>query len=258
MDALVIAGGIPQPDEPLYVYTRGEPKAMLDIHGKPMIQWVLDALSDARQVENVVVIGLPEDSGLTCTKLITYLSNQAGMIENIISGINQILEIHPDATKFLLATSDIPGITSEMVDWEIEATQEVDADLCYFVVKRELIEQRYPGSKRTFTRLKDVEVCGADLHVLHTSVAQLNPAIYQRLIASRKNPIKQASILGFDTLLFMLTRTITLDNAVEKITARLGITGRAMVSPYAEIAMDVDKPHQLEMMREDLGKQVSH
>jgi len=258
MDALVIAGGIPQPDEPLYAYTRGEPKAMLDIHGKPIIQWVLDALSGARQVENVVVIGLPEGRGLTCTKPITYLPNQAGMIENIIGGINQILEIHPTATKFLLATADIPGITPEMVDWEIEATQDVDADLCYFVVKRELIEQRYPGSKRTFTRLKDVEVCGADLHVLHTSIAQLNPAIYQRLIASRKNPIKQASILGFDTLLFMLTHTITLDKAVEKITARLGITGRAVVSPYAEIAMDVDKPHQLEMMREDLAKQVSH
>ena len=258
MDALVIAGGIPQPDEPLYAYTRGEPKAMLDIHGKPIIQWVLDAISGASQVENVVVIGLAESSRLTCSKPVTYLPNQVGMIENIISGINQILEIHPNATKFLLATSDIPGITSEMVDWEIEATQDVDVDLCYFVVKREVIEQRYPGSRRTFTRLTDAEVCGADLHVLHTSIASLDPEIYQRLIASRKNPLKQAAILGFDTLLFMLMHTITLDKAVDKITARLHITGRAMVSPYAEIAMDVDKPHQLEMMREDLAKKVVH
>ena len=58
MDVLVTAGGIPQPDEQLYPYTQGKPKALLDICGKPMVQWVLDALSDATQVEKVVIIGL--------------------------------------------------------------------------------------------------------------------------------------------------------------------------------------------------------
>ncbi len=44
MDAIVIAGGVPTPVEPLYPYTQGKPKALLDLCGKPMIQWVLDAL----------------------------------------------------------------------------------------------------------------------------------------------------------------------------------------------------------------------
>jgi NDP-sugar pyrophosphorylase family protein len=44
MDAIVIAGGIPEPGDPLYEYTQGQPKALLDIAGKPMVQWVLDAL----------------------------------------------------------------------------------------------------------------------------------------------------------------------------------------------------------------------
>ena len=47
MDAIVTAGGIPQPGEPLYEYTLGASKAMLDVVGKPMIQWVLDALEGA-------------------------------------------------------------------------------------------------------------------------------------------------------------------------------------------------------------------
>jgi hypothetical protein len=37
---------------------------------------------------------------------------------------------------------------------------------------------------------------------------------------------------------------------------RLNITGKAIVCPYAEIGMDVDKLFQLELMREDLKKQV--
>jgi GTP:adenosylcobinamide-phosphate guanylyltransferase len=256
VDVVVTAGGIPQPDELLYPYTLGKPKAMLDMQGKPMIQWVLDALSEARLVENVVLIGLTPDSGVTCSKPLTFIPNRVSMIENILGGIHKVMEINPAATRVMLVSSDIPGISSAMVDWEVEATLKSDVDLCYNVVKREVMETRYPGSRRTFTRLKDMDVCGGDMNVVSTSVASTNVEIWKKLIATRKNPIKQAAILGFDTLLLVLLRAITLDEAVRKVTTRLHLTGRAIVCPYAEIAMDVDKPNQLELMRADLARRV--
>ena len=258
MDGVVMAGGIPQLDELLYPYTQGKPKAMLDILGKPMVQWVLDALSGAQRVENIVLIGLTEESGLTCAKPLTFLPNKISMIENILGGIKKIIEINPSAARLLLVSSDIPGITSAMVDWEVETTSESDVDLCYNVVKREVMEVRYPGSKRTFTKLKGMEICGGDLNVLRTSVASMNTDIWEKLIASRKNPVKQAAIMGFDTLLLILLRMITLDEAVKKLTTRLHMTGKAIVCPYAEIGMDVDKPNQLELMRADLANRVQH
>ena len=54
MDAIVTAGGIPLPEEPLYPATQGESKALVDVAGKPMIQWVFEAASRA---ENAVVAG---------------------------------------------------------------------------------------------------------------------------------------------------------------------------------------------------------
>jgi GTP:adenosylcobinamide-phosphate guanylyltransferase len=258
MDAVVMAGGIPQPDELLYPYTQGKSKAMLDILGKPMVQWVLDALSGAHRVENVVLIGLTAESGLTCAKPLTFLPNKIGMIENILGGIKKIMEINPSATRLLLVSSDIPGITSAMVDWEVEAASGSDVDLCYNVIKREVMEARYPGSRRTFTKLKGMDVCGGDLNVLRTSVASMNTDIWEKLVASRKNPVKQAAIMGFDTLLLMMLRAITLDDAVKKLTARLHMTGKAIICPYAEIGMDIDKPNQLELMRADLANRVNH
>ena len=50
MDAIVIAGGVPKPEDPLYEYTQGQPKALLDIAGKSMVQWVLDALAEADSI----------------------------------------------------------------------------------------------------------------------------------------------------------------------------------------------------------------
>jgi hypothetical protein len=75
------------------------------------------------------------------------------------------------------------------------------------------------------------------------------------LIGNRKNPLKQASIIGLGIFFQVLTRSITLDDLVAKVSNRIGIKGRAIKFPYAEPCMDVDKPHQLEMLREDLVKQ---
>jgi hypothetical protein len=49
---------------------------------------------------------------------------------------------------------------------------------------------------------------------------------------------------------------LTLEKAVEKITNKLDITGQAIVCPYAEVGMDIDKPHQLEIIRKDLKKRL--
>ena len=58
--------------------------------------------------------------------------------------------------------------------------------------------------------------------------------------------------IGILTLLLLLTGRLSLNAAVERVTKRLNITGRAIIWDYAEPAMDVDKPHQLEILRADL------
>lgn len=252
MDAVVTAGGIPKPDEPLYPYTQGASKAMLDIAGKPMIQWCLDALSASKSVERVVIIGLDADSGVSCAKPLTYMPNQGSMLENVLAGIHKVLEINPAAHHALMVSSDIPGITAEMVDWVVETCMQTDDDVYYNVIRREVMEARYPDSRRSFTRLKDVEVCGGDMHVVRTMAVTENQQTWDRLMESRKNALKQAALIGFDTLLLLLLRVVTLEKAVKRVSKRLHIKGRAVLCPYAEVGMDVDKPHQLEMVLADL------
>jgi hypothetical protein len=78
--------------------------------------------------------------------------------------------------------------------------------------------------------------------------------MWEELIGNRKSPLKQAATIGFGTLLKVATRTITLEDLVTTVTKRLGITGRPIIWEHAEPGMDVDKPHQLELIREDMEK----
>jgi GTP:adenosylcobinamide-phosphate guanylyltransferase len=256
MYAVVAAGGIPQPGEPLYEFTQGESKALIDIAGKPMIQWVLDALSGATTIEQIIVVGLPPDSGLTSPKPVLFIPNQSEMLENIRAGIFKTLELEPNAHHVLSVSSDIPAITSEMVDWVVKTAMQTDHDLYYNLITRQTMESRYPGSKRSFIRLKDVEVCGGDMNVIRALTVTGNDKLWRRIIDSRKSALKQASLIGFDTLFLLLFHLITIEQGARLASRRLGIAGRAIVCPYAEVGMDIDKPHQLEMVRADMARRV--
>lgn len=256
MDAIVTAGGVPLPGDPLYVYSNGNSKALIDISGKPMVQWVLDALGESKKVDNVIVIGLSPKSGLTCKKPLHYISNQGRMLANIVTGVNKSLELNKKNEYVLIVSSDIPAIKGDMVDWLINTSMETKDDLYYGVCPREVMETRYPTSKRTYTKLKEMELCGADINVIHVSMTTDHLDTWEQLIGNRKSPLRQAAVIGWDTLFQLATRQFTLQGLVERASQRIGIKGRAIVWDKAEPCMDVDKPHQLELMREDIASQL--
>lgn len=253
MDAIVTAGGIPQPGDPLYAYSNGDSKALIDIAGKPMAQWVLDALSDAQEVDNVIVIGLTHKSGLTCKKPIHYISNQGRMLANIVAGINKSLELNKNSEYVLVVSSDIPAIKSGMVDWLAQTAMQTRDDIYYGVCPRAVMEERFPTSKRTYTKLKDMEVCGADINITHVRMGTEHLDTWEKLIGNRKSPLASAAVIGFDTLFQLFTRQFTLQALVDRASERIGIKGRVLIWDKAEPCMDVDKPHQLEIMREFLA-----
>lgn len=257
MDAVLTAGGIPGPEDPLYPYTKGQPKAMLDVAGKPLIQWVLDGLSEAKNVENVIIVSLDDTQGLTCRKPLYFVPNQPGMLQNIRAGTAKAKEINPEAEFVLSVSSDIPGLTGEMVDWTIDTALQTEHDLYYNVITRPVMEKRYPESNRSFVKLKDSEVCGGDMNVIRVSMVTQNQEFWTRVIAARKNIFKQAALVGYGTLILLLLRRLTIEAGVKRASDSLGIRGRAILCPYAEIGMDVDKPHQLEILRMDLERSAA-
>lgn len=253
MDAIVIAGGVPGPEDPLYEFTQGKPKALVDVAGKPMIQWVLDAISGTETVEQVVLISLSEEDGLQCSKPVTYLADQGGLLENVRGGIEKAVEVNPQSRRVLTVSSDIPTIQSEMIDWMVNENSDSDLDIYYTVIPRQVMEKRFPESKRSYTRLKDVELCGGDLNMIRASTVYSNVDLWDSIVAARKNVFKQAALLGYGNLLLLLSRQLTLAGAVKRVTKKMNITGKAVLSPYAELGMDVDKPHQLEIVRAELA-----
>lgn len=252
MDCLITAGGIPKPEDALYALTHGKPKALLEIAGKPIVQWVLDAVTAARGIERIVIVGLSESDGLQTTKPVTYLPNQGSLLENVLIGAREILKQNPEARYVISVSSDIPAITGGMVEWVVDTAEKSDYDVYYNVIDRSVMEERYPSSNRSYIRLKDHTLCGADANVFRASLVNRSDDLVQRIVDSRKSPFKQAALIGIDSLLLLLLRRLTLDDAVARVCRKFNVTGKAVLCPYAELGMDIDKPFQYDIVAEDL------
>lgn len=219
-----------------------------------MIQWVLDALEDSPSIENIVVVGLEEmRDELRSTKILAVRPDSGDMINNFQAGAAVILGHNPGAERVALISADIPLLTPESVEWVVRTAQDSDEDLYYCVIQQSQMEKRFPESARSYVKLRDMNVCGGDFSVIKLDLVRDRKDLWQKLFEARKSVFRQANLIGFDVLLLLLLRLLTLDDAVKKVTSRLDITGRGLICPFPEIGMDVDKPHQLEIARKELS-----
>lgn len=253
MHCIVTAGGLPGPEDPLYPYTQGKPKALLDMGGRTMLERVMDALQSSKYVESIVLIGLEDNMGMQFKRPIDqYLPDEGSLVGNVLSGVNWLRNEYPDMKSVLFCSSDVPAVTAANVDSYVESCEPFDKGIYYIFVTREEMEARFPGSKRTYTKLKGVEIAGGDIAIAQVDIADENEELWRSLTNARKNAWKLARIVGLKVLLKLLFRRLTIADIEETATRIIGRPAKIVLNAPAEMAMDVDKPEQLELLRADL------
>lgn len=217
-----------------------------------MAQWVIDGLSQAETVEHLVVIGLEQDSGLHSPKPISYISDQGGLVDNLMAGTLKILEIAPQTQSALTAAADIPTLRGSMVDWLVGQAKSLHRDLIYPVIEKSIMEARFPGTQRSYLPMKDGDYCGGDLFVLGSGLLKSDVPRWEKILSNRKRGLVGAALMGLDLVILIALRRLTLLQAEKLASRRLGIQGCLLPCPFAEVGMDVDRPNQLEILRRDL------
>lgn len=255
MDCIVTAGGLPGPDDPLYEYTQGRPKALLDMEGRTMLERVMDALQSAQHVDRIVLVGLEDDMGMQFLKPIDqFLPDQGSLVGNVLAGLRWLQEGHPEIDNVLFCSSDLPAMTAENVDSFVESCEPFDKGIYYILLPSEALEARFPGSKRTYVKLKDMEVAGGDMAIARADLADSNEELWRTLTNARKHAWKLASTIGISFLLKYLFRRLSIADIERKAESIIGQPGKIVTDAPAEIAMDVDKPAQVELLRADFRR----
>jgi CTP:molybdopterin cytidylyltransferase MocA len=224
-------------------------KALLPIHGKPMTEYVLDALSQSKSVKTPYWI-----SGID-KQLVDANLNQSPSEGGPASSVVVAAEAgipYP----FMLTTCDHPLLTAEMVDHFISGAEASDADFALGLAEKTVIQPAYPETKRTYLKFADRSVSGCNLFYVKNAQGLEAIRFWQAAQHDRKKPLKLARRLGIGMLFKYASGRLSLDGAFAHASKMLGISARPVLMPYAEAAIDVDKPSDLTLVETILNRRA--
>ncbi|MHA1910439.1 MAG: NTP transferase domain-containing protein [Candidatus Kariarchaeaceae archaeon] len=232
-------------------------KALIPIQGeKTLIQFVVDALNASKYVGTIVIVGSDPIPGLKSEAEVEYLAIEGPLFDKTLA-VAKYLEKKGSPSRHVISCSaDIPLISGKMIDQWVAKIKEMDSfesDFYFSFINKEAMERRFPGSGRTYPRFSDGEFCGGDMHLADPRIVIDNQGVFSQLLASRKSFWKLSKIIGLRTLIRYLFRRLSVADAEKKLSKAISAKARAVTVPFAEMAMDVDKPYQLDIVLEELN-----
>lgn len=257
MHCLIIAGGTVGPDDPLYPYTQGKPKALIDMGGRTMLERVVAALQDSTYVEDILVVGIDPEmaaaSGLRFARPVEFLPDHGGMVANMLGGVSWFSKNRPAAEVILGCSADIPTITGRVVDEFIETCRPWDNGVYYNFITRSRLEKRFPDSRRTYSSYGDIEAAGGDMVIARLDVAERNRSLLESVTAARKQPWRVANVVGVRMLLKFVLNRVTIPDIEATASRVMGAPVKIILDGPPELAMDADKPFQIDMLRAEFA-----
>ncbi|HEX8620336.1 MAG TPA: nucleotidyltransferase family protein [Allosphingosinicella sp.] len=245
--AIVLAGR--RPGEDGFAAAHGvAAKALIRAGGEPMLGRVARTLLASPSIGPIVI--LAQDARSLLAGELGWMANEPRIAtaeagDGISASVGALAGTEAAPWPVLVTTADHPLLRPEMVETFIAGAQ--GADSAFAMVERSVVEGLHPDTRRTWLKAADGHYSGANLFALMTPAAKLGTDFWARAEKDRKSPLKMLRTLGPVIFLRAVTRTISLREAAERAGRKAGIRLKAVPLPFAEAAIDVDKPADLEL-----------
>jgi GTP:adenosylcobinamide-phosphate guanylyltransferase len=221
-------------------------KCALPVNGVPMLKRVLDAL---RGSHSVASISVSIESATIVRDALSKKDSGITVVPSESSApLSAIVAIKKNSTfPVLITTADHALLTPEMINYFCEQAEQNGADFSAGLARAEVILDAYPQSIRTFFKFGKDRVSGCNLYALRNEKGLRILKKWKYLESVRKKPWRLVAAFGPLALIRFLLGTLSLNGVFEIVSKRLGLTAKPILMPFAEAAIDVDKPSDLEL-----------
>ena len=242
--AIILAAGR-GPGDPMAKAYGVSHKCALLVVGVPMLKRVVDALQGSRSIASISVSIETVD---VARRALGKASNIAIVASENSAPLSAIIAIKNNpAFPVLITTADHVLLTPEMIDYFCEQAELNDADFSAGLARAEVILGAYPQSIRTFFKFGKDRVSGCNLFAIRNEKGLRLLEKWKYLESVRKKPWRLVAAFGPLALIRFLLGTMSLDSAFKIVSRRLALSVKPVLLPFAEAAIDVDKPSDLEL-----------
>jgi molybdopterin-guanine dinucleotide biosynthesis protein A len=244
VDAVILGGGT------IKEAAGAEPAAGTEVAGKGLL--FIGGRDGVERVRRTIVVA-PETAlkESWSSHVDAVIPAVGSAVDNGVAAINYLRDNEPGLTKYvLIMTCDIPLITPEAINDFLDRCEKTDDDMYYPVIRKEVVEAKYPATKRTYAKLKDATITGGNFALMEPEVIMANLGLLEDAYEARKSVYRTLNLLGPKIILKFLTKTITIPDIEKRVTKKIKAKAKAIVTPYPEVGVDVDKPEDLELVSE--------
>lgn len=245
-DAVVLAGG--GKEEPLTAQEGVSNKAFIAIHGRPIVGYILDALTGGTSIRKVIVVGPEKELAGLLEQGYCFIPvpEEGGLLENAAAGLRAVDRERP----CLVLTGDIPLIDRETIESFLELCDPFDGDFYYPILTRGSCRERFPEMKRTYVRLRDGFFTGGNMALLRPEWFARCRHRLDLFVAYRKKPLKLFRILPLSFIFKFLLNRLTVCDLESYLSEMMQARAFAVPCDLVEIGTDVDKISDLEVVRQ--------
>jgi GTP:adenosylcobinamide-phosphate guanylyltransferase len=242
--ALLLAGSRPGTDPFAQAYGT-DLKALIPIGGTPMVVRPAAALLNSPEIDRVrVLTQQPERIGAALPDDPRLSIEQSG--GTIAATLETIFADPSTRYPLLVTTADHALLDPAMIaDF---CAQAAGADVAIGLAGRRALMARLPGTQRTWLKFRGGAYSGANLFAFGSARAAQAVALWRSVEQDRKKGWRMIAALGPAVLLGAVLRLRTLDQTLESVGRRLGLTIRKVELSNPLAAVDVDKPADHELV----------
>lgn len=247
-------------------------KAIIKIDGKPMVNYVMEALAESFYTKNIYVVG--EEDLLNKVDIqrgkekIKFVDDKGSFVDNLVEGGNKA-----KSKKIIYSTCDIPLITSKDIDNFIKGcSNRSDGDFYLAYYLKEDYEKNFPEVKSgKFYQLSEKSIKNGCIFMLDRDfLDDINKNEDMRniiafLYSGRKKGLwpyiklipKCLSFASLRLLIKYKHRTLTIDEA-EKILSGIIKHNIVAIKSSSQVGMDADSYEELQNIEKIIKNNKSY
>jgi len=244
VDAIVLAGSVNR--IPLFPGNTPGRKALVELHGTPLIDYVLDALHESPYIGRIVVVGAPEVLKHACRwREVQPVADGHALIRNAWRGLHWA-----QTERVLFCNPDQPLLRTEMIDYFVpRALAQPDADVVSSWVRSEDLGCFAEAGEHKLANFGDGRFAHGNLFLVRRQLpdmAHMRERL-DRLYQARKSNTRFAWELGlglFGRYLASLCagHLPSLEQTLKIGGDHFGVKLGSVICPHPEIALDIDEP----------------
>ncbi len=231
-------------------------KALAPLGDSRFIERVQRALRDCGAVSVIAIVGPVSElqaAGITAD---VWADEKVTGPENIQQGIVALREagyLTGEERLLLCATDAVFLGAGTIITLLAEAETRPEADIVFPIVRRETYDTQFPGSPNVYAPLAEGAFTGSSVQIVRPSAMERCLPYIEKAFAARKSQWEMAKLLGWGFIWRFVTRTLTVNDAVAKISSVTGLNCHAPILGTALIAADVDTVADYKYAKKWLG-----